>query len=178
MTKKLNNRLGALSLAISDLVDQAFRANLPVQGSDAHALVLISQKRSLKIDTLARQCRLAHSSTVRLVDRLEKSGYVYRHSGIDKRAVLLSLTTDGAAMVERILKTREDTLAQRLACLDPGEGQLLLGLVNRLLESLTTDAPSGEHICRQCDETACDLETCPVERRYLTMPDAMTGPDV
>ncbi|POP73536.1 hypothetical protein CXB38_27845 [Pseudomonas syringae] len=174
----LGNRFGALALTVTDLIDDSFRDELPVQGSDAHALILLAQKQALKIDTLARQLKLAHSSTVRLVDRLERSGYVIRQPGRDKRAVLLSLSDSGHGIVSKILKARQVAVERVLSSLKPEEACVLLDLVNRLLEGVSTDLGRCEHICRQCDENACDLDVCPVERRYLTMPGAMTGPEM
>jgi hypothetical protein len=33
-----------------------------------------------------------------------------------------------------------------------------------MLESMTTDRVTGDHICRRCDEVSCPDELCPVER--------------
>lgn len=55
------------------------------------------------IGELATQMQLKHHTTVELVDRLEKHGYVARSSGSrDRRQVLVRLRPSGAAVLRRL----------------------------------------------------------------------------
>lgn len=59
------------------------------------------------IQTLAEQLTLKHNSTVELIDRLEKHGYVRRsRSPEDGRRVLVSLLSRGDKLVARVARQR------------------------------------------------------------------------
>lgn len=59
------------------------------------------------IQTLAKQLTLKHNSTVELIDRLEKRGYVRRsRSPEDRRRVLVSLLSRGDRLVARVARQR------------------------------------------------------------------------
>lgn len=174
--KSLANRLGAFATTVSGLVEEKIKISTGLQGSDASAIILIFQKKSLRTDSLARQLRLAHSSIVRLVDRLVDKGYVRRKTGKDKRSILLSLTLDGDLAASQILSARGAVLDVLVQGENEQMQAFLMDFLDRTLEKLTINAATGEHICRQCDEQICNLETCPVETKYLKFSDALTGP--
>ena len=59
------------------------------------------------VQTLAERLMLKHNSTVELIDRLEKRGYVRRsRSRDDQRAVLVSVLPRGEKMLERVVRQR------------------------------------------------------------------------
>jgi DNA-binding MarR family transcriptional regulator len=59
------------------------------------------------IQTLAEQLTLKHNSTVELIDRLERRGYVYRsRSPEDRRRVLVSLLPRGDKLVAGVARQR------------------------------------------------------------------------
>ncbi len=171
--KQTENLLGALALSITDAVAHGIESAEGAYGSDTFALVLLQHWGTLRTDKLGRQLRLAHSSTVRLIDRLERTGWVLRSIGKDKRTVLVSLTADGLRKAESILATRQHVLSHLVGELSRTEQAALHSIAKKLLHALTVDAASGEHNCRLCDERACNLAECPVERRYHSFADAL-----
>ena len=59
------------------------------------------------IQVLAEQLTLKHNSTVELIDRLERRGYVRRsHSRKDRRRVLVSLLPPGERLVAKVAEQR------------------------------------------------------------------------
>jgi DNA-binding MarR family transcriptional regulator len=59
------------------------------------------------IQTLAEQLTLKHNSTVELIDRLERHGYVRRsRSRKDRRQVLVSLLAPGERLVAKVARQR------------------------------------------------------------------------
>jgi DNA-binding MarR family transcriptional regulator len=54
------------------------------------------------IGALAERLQVQHHSTVELVDRLVRSGYVRRHRGQDRRQVLIHLTAKGEKILRRL----------------------------------------------------------------------------
>jgi len=162
--KRLENLLGALALSINDAMADAIAQQSAGYGSDSFALVLLSQAKTLRCDQLAKQLALAPSSVARLVDRLERAEWVQRSSGEDKRTVMLNLTTAGEQQVKHILTARQAPLAKLVETLSAKEQHSLCLLTEKLLSALTPDALCAVRNCRLCDEQACELEHCPVER--------------
>jgi DNA-binding MarR family transcriptional regulator len=59
------------------------------------------------VQTLAERLMLKHNSTVELIDRLEKRGYVSRRrSRTDRRSVLIALRPRGKKIVEKVVRHR------------------------------------------------------------------------
>lgn len=59
------------------------------------------------VHTLAQRLMLKHNSTVELIDRLEKRGYVRRiQNRDDRRSVLVELLPRGVKLVERVARQR------------------------------------------------------------------------
>ncbi len=174
--QRLENLLGALALSITDAIAGSIEKVEGAYGSDTFALVLLQHASQLRSDVLSRQLGLAQSSTVRLVDRMEKEGLVQREVGADRRTVLVSLTGRGERAAERVLALRQCRLRDLVGTLSDSEQAALQAVSVKLLSHLTVDLVSGEHNCRLCDEDACGLAECPVEIRYQTFEGALLPP--
>jgi len=162
--QRLANLLGALALSVNDAVAAALAQNGAGYGSDSFALVLVSQNQRLRCDQLAHELQLAPSSVARLVDRLEADGLLRRHAGEDRRTVWVALTAKGNRQVERVLAARAQPLQELVKQLSASEQDNFCLLTEKLLTALTPDAVSAARNCRLCDERACHLARCPVER--------------
>ena len=149
--------MGALALALCDRMEADRSAALP----DA-ALIHLSHCRSPTIESLRRVLNLSHSATVRLADRLESAGLAKRcKDGVDRRAVYLRLTGEGAAHANELLRKRNASLLRLMnEALDPAEQQTLSRLAEKLLHVMTGDRDDLYRICRLCDFEACP--DCPV----------------
>ncbi|RKF44273.1 MarR family winged helix-turn-helix transcriptional regulator [Paraburkholderia fungorum] len=164
--QRLDNLLGALSLAMMDRIRDAVSTETGLHETTVFALTLLSQRPAITIDTLARLLGLAHSTVVRLVERLAEDGYIERHSGTDRRAVFLSLAPAGRAIVNVALSARQ-TAISKLTDQFPERAQTkLIAMCEQLLSLMSTDATTAIRNCRLCDETVCDLDRCPVEHQY------------
>jgi DNA-binding MarR family transcriptional regulator len=175
--QRVENLLGALALAVTDAVSASIEKVEGAYGSDTFALVLLQHAATLRSDVLSRQLGLAQSSTVRLVDRLQREGLVERDVGVDRRTVMISLTARGERAAESILSARRTVLKDLVGTLSEAEKASLLAISSKLLASLTVDLESGERNCRLCDETACNLAECPVEICYQTFDGALQPPE-
>lgn len=79
------------------------------------------------IRTLADRVVLKHHSTVELIDRLEKHGYVCRRRGRDdRRLVMVSLLPRGQRVLETVARHRISELRSN--------GRQLVHAINQLLE--------------------------------------------
>jgi DNA-binding MarR family transcriptional regulator len=105
---------------------------------------------------LAERLMLKHNSTVELIDRLEKRGYVRRNQNRDdRRSVLVELLPRGARLVERVA-------GQRLTELR-AEGVALANALNALLGH-GRRSPTARNHARQ-DQTPQGITQGTTKRR-------------
>lgn len=159
------NLLGALALTLAGRTGSAARDRADVAGSDAAALVTLrNYAEGRPLSLLSGALGLSQPGTVRLVDRLERRGFVERHrSDEDARAVGLRLTEAGRRAAGAALAARAGALETALGALSHAERRTLDGLLAKMLAAETTDAVSSLYICRMCDPDACGHpERCPV----------------
>lgn len=74
-----------------------------VSVTQCHAMEILAKQGVMRLQSLAEQLRLDKSTSSRVVESLVKKAYVTRiENPEDRRAVLLSLTGEGAAIYQRI----------------------------------------------------------------------------
>jgi MarR family transcriptional repressor of emrRAB len=163
MTTRLENMLGAFSVAVSDSMDEAFDEACAVGDSAPAAMILIRENPDTRIEALARYLALSHSGTVRLVDRLSQAGWVARETCDDKRAVVLVLTRAGQKVADRLLEGRRRRLGKALNGVSAADRKVLERILPQMLRNLVTDPAQADHTCRYCDSGACERnEGCPL----------------
>lgn len=173
MTTYLANLVGALSLSITDRLGDAAVEVAPPAGELSEALVVIAMENDISIKRLAQRLRLSHPGTVRMVDRLEKAGWVTRGPGQDGRTLGLVLTDAGRQTVAQFCALRAGHLEGLLKVLTPKERRELRPIAEKLLRALTTDLVAAYANCRMCDTDMCKARGCPVEaeaRARFTIP--------
>jgi MarR family transcriptional regulator, negative regulator of the multidrug operon emrRAB len=154
--ERVANMLGALAVAIEDLVQA---------GSRDAALVSLHSHPARSVAELSRALGRSHSATVRLVDGMVAAGLLERRSGADSRSVSLVLSAEGAAAARDVRSRRADALDQLVRALDGEHVEQLEPILEQLLEATATDADSRWRTCRLCDEPRCeDGRQCPVDR--------------
>jgi MarR family transcriptional regulator, negative regulator of the multidrug operon emrRAB len=154
--EKVENLVGALSLALADNLLHAAQSNVPLS-APAAAITIISQAPGITIDQFSHALGLSHPGGVRLVDRLVGEDLVKRgRSATDGRAVALSLTERGEEMCTRILISRQNALSRESL------GRIVETMLRGILRS-------GEHafeVCRLCNHDVC--VECPVEHEIIS----------
>jgi DNA-binding MarR family transcriptional regulator len=163
MSKRLENLLGALAVALSDVIGSAVETATGHSGAMGAALATLVQEPGLGIEQLRVPLGRTQSATVRVVDQLVAEGYAERRAGRDNRSVAVVLTDKGNQAAARVLGTREDALTDALSTLGPGERKALTSALERVLAAITTDRAHADHICRLCDLASCPEKVCPVE---------------
>jgi DNA-binding MarR family transcriptional regulator len=159
------NLLGALALAVSDRTAEAAGGAAGQSPSAAAALsALYHFLDDPPVDRLRQVLGLTASGTVRLIDRLQESGFVTRGPGRDGRSVSVRLTPAGRRAAKRVSAARGAVLADALAALDPSERDALDRLLSRVLVGLIRGPGATRWMCRLCDTAACgrDAGLCPV----------------
>jgi DNA-binding MarR family transcriptional regulator len=158
------NVLGTLALTVVDRVDIG-AARATRHGANAPAaLVTLLWYPDRPIAFLAARLRVTHPGAVQLVDRLEKDGLVERIPGEDGRTKLLALTAAGDRVALAVLAARREVLERAVGSLDDEQVRAFAEAAEAMLEALTDDLLTSEHMCRLCDELACPDARCPVER--------------
>ncbi len=163
MTHERNvNLIGALALALADIVEKSLAGDAPEPGAAAAALLLIHHRPGFLTERLHGVIGLSQPGTVRLVDRLVRDGLVLRKPGeVDRRTVELHLTEEGLRRTTAMARKRSSALAQTLAVLSNREMTDLARIAEKLLHSLPVDERHAYEICRYCHEACCTH--CPVD---------------
>lgn len=167
------NLLGALSLAVTDRVADAVAGAAGQSQTAAAALSALHHfLEAPSVDLLRRVLGLTSSGTVRLLDRLEASGYVTRGAGSDRRSVAVELTAVGREAAARVSRARARVLSETLSALTADERAAFEALVAKVLVGMMREPGAVRWICRLCDTGTCRAEPgeCPfaaeARRRY------------
>lgn len=152
-----SNVWAAWTLRSHDELTGALPAGLGLR--DVAALTLVGNHEGCSADWLWSRIGLTQSGTVRLIDRLEGLGYVarVRHG----RALQLSLTPAGTAVLASWNDAREAASAEALAGLTPDERDALNALLAQALRGRQRERVVADATCRLCDWPACGR--CPVD---------------
>ena len=141
------------SAALGDLMHAAFRGLrsrwmtqlapfdlTPHQYRALNAVARNTDDGGMRLKELAEQLRIAPRSATEVVDQLEDKGLLNRGPDpSDRRATLISLTAEGAAMRDVVRKDRAREADEYFAALSPGDRADLA----RILALLAKDAPAG-----------------------------------
>jgi len=92
---------------------------LPTSATQLHVLLIVEQHRDINLSGLARQLGGLASSASRLCDRLEAAGFLHRTHGSSRRAVILRLSPEGRALLDRLRRQRREDLTRVLARMPP-----------------------------------------------------------
>jgi MarR family transcriptional regulator, negative regulator of the multidrug operon emrRAB len=153
------NVIGAWSLAVADAIQRSTVTVAGIAGAAPAALVAIAADPDMSIDELRRALDLTHPGAVRLVDRLERCGWVERHPGRG-RTVHLRLSAQGRGTHRDLLEARHEAIAALTETLDAAALQRVAELVAPSLTAASTDTDRLRHLCRLCRRSDCD--PCPV----------------
>ncbi len=121
------------------------QASLAPPYAQARLLAQIEERGPSRISQLAAADSCSQPTMTAQVQKLEAGGWASRVSDpSDARAVLISVTTAGAATLEATRRARSAVLTPHLAALDPRERAVLADAVpvlRRLLAAARTTSP-------------------------------------
>jgi len=133
---------GRLSTVLGLLI-RLLRRQAPAEVGPGSLAALVRSGPMRQGDLAARE-GVAPPTLTRMVAALEESGYVVRRSDDqDRRAVLVSVTEDGARVVRAARAARAVVLRDRLERLAPGQAQALLAALPALEALADDDAPQA-----------------------------------
>jgi len=119
-----------------DAVERHSRASIARFGlgtTEFGVLEVLYHKGELPVRDVQRRILVESSSTTYVVDKLVKRGLVRRrHSGTDRRVVLLALTPTGRRLIQRIFPPHAHAMRHAVAALPPGEQAQAVRLLRAL----------------------------------------------
>ncbi|HUZ54108.1 MAG TPA: MarR family transcriptional regulator [Streptosporangiaceae bacterium] len=153
---RAGNVFGALSLVVADQAADAIAEAAGRSESAAAALsALLHFLDRPSVDRLRQVLGLTSSGTVRLLDRLEESGYVRRAPGADGRSTSVVLTEPGRQAADRVSRARAEVLERSLAVLSGAEREMFEFLAGKVLAGMMRGPGATRWICRLCDIGVC-----------------------
>lgn len=99
------------------------------------AIADLADEDQVTVVKIAQTVQLSTPTVSRLLDRLEKSGFIHRErSATDRRKVCLTLTEDGLRRIEHLPTPLHEQFLTRLETLDPVERLGLLKALERIVQ--------------------------------------------
>jgi MarR family transcriptional repressor of emrRAB len=158
------NLLGAAVTAIGDRLAEILASHEKVTGE----CVALSSLPALPSATELRLVLgLSQAGVVRLLDRLETTGFIVRSKAFrDRRRTRLTVTEAGRRHAVHARLDRQHFLDSLVRTLTPGERSSLSNCLGRILSALATSRLSRLRICRLCDGRSCRADPwagCPLD---------------
>jgi len=155
------NKLGALGLLISDIMEHALG---DVSRSAAALLLTLHYSPSITATELADVAGVTQPTATRVLDGLERRGWLKRQvrSG---RTTPLRLTSAGQRKARSLQAARLQALDGLLVALPKQERAAFERTIAKLLAAATTSRAFARTTCRLCDHGVCDGPLCPIGTR-------------
>jgi DNA-binding MarR family transcriptional regulator len=119
--------------------------DLPTSATQLHVLLIVERHRDINLSGLATQLGALVSSASRLCDRLEAAGFLDRVHGTSRRAVMLRLSPEGRALLDRLRRQRREDLARVLARMPPAARTALATGLSQFRAAAGKDAEALAH---------------------------------
>jgi len=156
----------ALHAALSDLLrvyqfrDRDKICCYDISVTQCYALEALVEHGSMRSQGLAEKLLLDKSTTTRVVDALQRKGYVERTADVeDARAVSLKVTRSGRALYDRINRELIAQQATLLADLDEPIRAGVTDVIRRLAQAAEARFVSGVSVAT-CAPHGCGTRSC------------------
>jgi DNA-binding MarR family transcriptional regulator len=160
------NLLSSWALVAGDAMEQAVVDATGLPARSVAALVLLRNRPASNLDWLYGRLGITQSGTVRLVDRLVNLGLVRREKLPGRREVLLHVTAQGEARLQRALTARGRAMQALVEPLSAAEQKRFAASVAKLLAGSARTRGEADVACRLCNWDACK-PVCPVDASVI-----------
>jgi DNA-binding MarR family transcriptional regulator len=108
---------------------------LPYEWFEVFVALVDSPEETLRMTDLAGLTLRSKSAMTRLVDRMEAAGLLHRKADpVDRRSILVTLTTRGRALIERATPRAAGAMIDRFTShMSPEEARYITSVLNRIL---------------------------------------------
>jgi MarR family 2-MHQ and catechol resistance regulon transcriptional repressor len=90
------------------------------------ALCLASERQQCSMQDIAKELGFTKGGATRVVNRLEKKGYIERQrSPEDGRICCVKVTAPGSVLVKSVNRDKEDRIVKIMASVDPGMQEVI-----------------------------------------------------
>lgn len=138
-SKELLIGLRKITQAI-DLHSKYLSKTYGMTGPQLVILQELSRCESLSVSELSKSVSLSQGTVTDIVLRLEKKGLLARRrSETDKRRVLVSITENGIALLEKAPSALQDTFVESFHTLEDWEQLMILSSINRIVNLMSAD---------------------------------------
>ncbi len=135
-TNHIADQLSAVSTALEDASVDAYG---DLSTSAVAALLIMRRSPAISIGTVAKEVRLSHSATVRLIDRLEKD-WLVRRLRRRGREVMVELTVRGKRKAVEVAEARRKAAHELLGEMDDSQLDNLSAALNFILRDVESSA--------------------------------------
>ncbi|TDR45610.1 DNA-binding MarR family transcriptional regulator [Tahibacter aquaticus] len=164
-SERLQADAEALNAVLADLVrvyqfrDRDRICCFDISVTQCYALEALAEHGPMRSQALAAQMLLDKSTTTRVIDALERKGYVERRpDDQDARAVSLRITRSGRSLYDTINRGLVAQQAEMLAELDPAVRASVTDVIRRLAKAAEARFVSG--ISVGSGASACSTSGC------------------
>ena len=101
------------------------------------ALCLASERQQCSMQDIAKDLGFTKGGATRVVNRLEKKGYIERQrSPEDGRVCCVKVTTPGRMLVKSVNLEKEERIANIMASVDPGMQQIIKTALHSFVQAM------------------------------------------
>lgn len=144
LDRTITHRLHTLSKITDRASQAAYEADAGVPFSEGRCLAAIGTFSPLSVNDLAHRANLNKGQASRAAQSLVDQGLVRKEaSATDGRGVVLTLTTKGDRIWQRLMLVIERRNAEIVACLEAAEVQQFSRLLDRMVEHARSTAGAG-----------------------------------
>ena len=104
------------------------------------ALCLASEHQQCSMQDIAKDLGFTKGGATRVVNRLEKKGYIERQrSPEDGRVCCVKVTTPGSVLIQSVNQDREDRIVKIMASLDPGMQEVIKTALQSFVQAMRVE---------------------------------------
>jgi len=101
------------------------------------ALCLASGRQQCSMQDIAKDLGFTKSGATRVVNRLEKKGYIERQRSLeDGRVCCVKVTATGHVLVRSVNREKEDRIAEIMARVDPGMQEVIKTALQSFVQAM------------------------------------------
>jgi DNA-binding MarR family transcriptional regulator len=140
LDRTFTHRLHTLSKDTDRITQAAYQVDAGIAFSEGRCLAAIGAFRPLSVNDLASRANLNKAQASRAAQSLVEQGLVHKDtSATDRRGVVLTLTTQGEGVWQRVMAVIERRNEEIVSCLTTAERQQLDDLLDRLISHAKTE---------------------------------------
>ena len=108
--------------------------------AEYRALCLASERQKLSMQEIAKNLGFTKGGATRVVNRLEKKGYIKRQrSPDDGRVCCVKVTSQGTLLVKSVNREKEDRINEIMSKIDPGMQEVIKTALQSFVRAIRAD---------------------------------------